>query len=79
MVVLSTHTISEDASIYRAFWSDDIFVIVALHHPPVTQDEETHGHGQLVGLVDPLDMLPYVYEFRRGEELDDEASPDLLF
>jgi len=79
IVVLSTHTISEDASIYRAFRSDDIFAIIALHHPPVTRDEETHGHGQLVGLVDPLDMLPFVYEFRRGEEPDDKASPDLRF
>jgi len=74
MVVLSTHTISENANIYRAFRSDDIFVIIPLHHPPVTQ-EEAHKHGQLIGLVDPSDMLPLVYEFRRDEELDEEASP----
>jgi len=80
MVVLSTHTMSEDASIYRAFRSDDTFVIIALHHPPVTvtQDEEHHGHGHLIGLVDPLDMLPFVYEFRCGEEPDDKVSPDLI-
>jgi hypothetical protein len=75
MVVLSTHTISEDMNIYRAFQSDDIFVVIPLHHPPVTQ--ETNMHGQLIGLVDPLDMLHHVYEFRRGE-LDAEVSPVLF-
>ncbi|KDR79022.1 hypothetical protein GALMADRAFT_137986 [Galerina marginata CBS 339.88] len=71
LVVLSTHTISEDINTPRTFNSKDIFAMVPLHHPPVLQDKETYKYGQLVGLVDPLDMRFPVYEFCGKEEVDD--------
>ncbi len=67
-MVLSTRTIAEDANSYRPFRSEDIFVMIPLHHPPVFRDLQTRKHGQLVGLVDPLDMIPRAYEFKLGEE-----------
>lgn len=68
MVVLSTHTIAEDANSYRPFRSEDVFVMIPLHHSPVFRDLQTRKHGQLVGLVDPLDMIPRAYEFKVGEK-----------
>ena len=68
LVVLSTRTIAEDANSYRPFRSEDIFVMIPLHHPPVFRDLQTRKHGQLVGLVDPLDMIPRAYEFKVGEK-----------
>lgn len=74
LVVLSTHTISEDVKVFRTFHPDDIYVIAPLHHPPVLKDEEILKHGQLVGLVDPLDMLFPIYEFGSMSEEDSDVS-----
>ncbi|KAF7317066.1 C2 domain-containing protein [Mycena chlorophos] len=65
LVVLSTTTsiISEEPDISRALRPDDIFAIVPLHHAPVfkgTPATRTR-HGRVVGLVDPLDMVPEIY------------------
>ncbi|KAL0954600.1 hypothetical protein HGRIS_003560 [Hohenbuehelia grisea] len=62
LVVLSTHIMSEHPIIDRALRHSDIFAIIPLHHPPVLKGTPNDKHGQPVGLVDPLDMLPEVYE-----------------
>ncbi|KAF8071692.1 IucC family-domain-containing protein [Lyophyllum atratum] len=62
LVVLSTHLISEKPIISRSLRPSDIFAIVALRHPPVFSDTAAYKHGRPVGLVDPLDMLPEIYE-----------------
>ena len=41
---------------------NDIFVVVPLQHHPVLKDDCLHTYGRRVGLVDPLDMLPVIYE-----------------
>lgn len=41
---------------------NDIFVVVPLQHHPVLKDDCLHPYGRRVGLVDPLDMLPVIYE-----------------
>ncbi|KAF8149828.1 IucC family-domain-containing protein [Crassisporium funariophilum] len=71
LVVLSIHTISENPDIFRPLDSDDIFIIIPLHQQPVFKDHSIYGHAQYVGLVDPLDMLPHIYEFRKSEQIDD--------
>ncbi|PPQ77137.1 hypothetical protein CVT25_010831 [Psilocybe cyanescens] len=71
LVVLSTHTISEDFKVSRAFHTRDIFVIVPLSHKPVLKDIETPKYGQLVGLVDPLDMVSPIFEFRGHQNVGD--------
>lgn len=62
LVVLSTGAISEDPKRHRALGHTDVLAIIPLHHPPVFRVEASHEHGRSVGLVDPLDMLPEVYE-----------------
>ncbi|KAJ6630970.1 IucC family-domain-containing protein [Mycena sp. CBHHK59/15] len=61
LVVLSTSVISEQPIITRALRPNDIFAIVPLRNPPVFKDKSTTKHGRLVGLLDPLDMVPEVY------------------
>ncbi|CAA7267094.1 unnamed protein product [Cyclocybe aegerita] len=76
LVVLSVQLVSEKPILRRALRSEDIFVMVPLHHLPTFKDHRVskQDHGQLVGLVDPLDMLPYVYELKK-ETGEDVADP----
>lgn len=73
LVVLSTSVISEQPVITRALRPDDIFAIIPLRGMPVVKDTPgaTTKHGRVVGLVDPLDMMPEVYTLA-------ESDPDCL-
>lgn len=42
--------------------TDEIFAIVHVHHAPVLAKGPKHKHGFPVALVDPLDMLPEIYD-----------------
>jgi hypothetical protein len=61
LVVLSSSSESTNLT-SGAVSPDDIFVIVPLHHAPMYKDDLPNNFGRAVGLVDPLDMLPYVYQ-----------------
>ncbi|KAG5721095.1 hypothetical protein E4T56_gene7532, partial [Termitomyces sp. T112] len=66
LVVLSKHLISEPPILDRILRGDDIFAVIPLRHAPVfAPSNETllHKYGRPVGLVDPLDMWPHIYEF----------------
>jgi hypothetical protein len=63
LVVLSTHLISENITTGRVLRPSDIFALVPLLHPPVFSGVSASKHGRPVGLVDPLDMFPEIYEF----------------
>ncbi|KAF8640269.1 hypothetical protein AX16_010164 [Volvariella volvacea WC 439] len=76
LVILSTHLISEQAVISRALRVGDIYAIVPLRTPPVFKNKTCYRHGREVGLVDPLDMLPEVYELT--ETRSNEPSPTEL-
>lgn len=78
LVILSTHLISEQPVISRPLRSNDIFAIVPLRQQPVFKGTSVYKHGRPVGLVDPLDMLPEVYELTEtlnGEPLHVSRSP----
>ena len=62
LVVLSTQLMSEKPTIDRALRFSDIFALVPLLHPPVFSVASVSKHGRPVGLVDPLDMFPEIYE-----------------
>jgi hypothetical protein len=61
LVILSTSVISEQPVITRALRPNDIFAIVPLRNAPVFNDPTPTKHGRIVGLVDPLDMIPEIY------------------
>ncbi|KAG6837248.1 hypothetical protein H0H93_012643 [Arthromyces matolae] len=69
LVVLSKHLVSEPPVLNRALGARDVYAVVPLRNAPVfapidEADLQMHKHGRPVGLVDPLDMLPQIYEFR---------------
>ncbi len=66
LVVLSTTSLSEQSIIKRVLQSRDIFAIVPLRNTPVLSNVEADKHGRSVGLVDPLDMLPEIYELTQN-------------
>ncbi|KAF5371850.1 hypothetical protein D9615_009541 [Tricholomella constricta] len=78
LVVLSTHLISEKPIISRSLRPNDIFAIVPLRHPPVFApvigQTSEYKHGRPVGLVDPLDMRPDIFEL--SETLADSPERD---
>ncbi|KAJ4479333.1 IucC family-domain-containing protein [Lentinula aciculospora] len=75
MVILSTNFISEEPSITRALSASDIYAIVPLYHEPVLNEEIlSKNHGSLIALVDPLDMLPEIYELTEHASLHSAAA-----
>lgn len=61
LVILSTNVMVAQP-ITRALRPGDIFALVPLHNAPVCRPQSSGKHGKMVSLVDPLDMLPVVYE-----------------
>ncbi|KAG6813605.1 hypothetical protein H0H92_009222 [Tricholoma furcatifolium] len=73
LVVLSKHLSSEKPVLSRTLRVNDIYVLVPLRHAPVFAPISVNilpKHGRPVGLIDPLDMLPQIYELS-----DDETDP----
>jgi hypothetical protein len=68
VVVLSTQLLIE-----RTLHSSDIFAIVAARRPPVLKDVPLDDHGYAVALLDPLDMLPIVYDLAESS-VDDAPN-----
>ncbi|KAK2460987.1 hypothetical protein APHAL10511_007457 [Amanita phalloides] len=66
VIILSTHLASEQI-VDGTLYASDIFAVVPVHHPPVLLKTPPSKHGRSVGLLDPLDMLPEVYELRKGK------------
>jgi len=62
LVILSAHLISGGPIIDRALRPNDVFALVPLRCPPVLTGTDGSKHGRPVGLVDPLDMFPEIYE-----------------
>jgi hypothetical protein len=73
LVILSTTVISEQPIITRALRPADIFAIVPLRAAPAFKDNTTTKHGRVVGLLDPLDMVPEVYTL---SETKSDSDPD---
>lgn len=73
LVILSPNLISEEPIISRVLHADDVFAIVPLHHPPVLREGSNDEHGRLVGLLDPLDMLPEVFDLIEPTSVSDKS------
>lgn len=71
MFMLSSQTASSDSIRDASLSPDDIFAIVPLQHEPIFKDNINGETGYRIGLVDPIDMLPFVY---RLTELGAEKS-----
>lgn len=77
LVVLSTHTVSETPVLNRTLGPADVLVLVPLRSSPVLWGDAVQMHGQKVALVDPLDMLPHIYELSESAADLTHVSPGI--
>ncbi|KAF8626419.1 hypothetical protein AX17_006585 [Amanita inopinata Kibby_2008] len=68
VIILAAHSMSEHPTINWVLHARDVFAIVPVHHPPVFQGTSVFNYGRPVGLLDPLDMLPDIYEMTTSLE-----------
>ncbi|KAG6880105.1 hypothetical protein C0992_005812 [Termitomyces sp. T32_za158] len=50
----------------RSYQSKDILAIVALHDIPFLHEDTTGSGERKIGLLDPLDMMPLIFEISHG-------------
>lgn len=70
-IVLSRTTDATGLPLDRPYRSTDIFAIIPLRALPIIKGSSHANVEQEITLVDPLDMLPYIYE------VCENAKPDL--
>jgi hypothetical protein len=63
-VVLSNQASAAGVPLQKPYRPADIFVIVPLRALPVIKPSSNASLGKEIGLIDPLDMLPWIYEVR---------------
>ncbi|KAI0267697.1 IucC family-domain-containing protein [Gloeopeniophorella convolvens] len=69
-VILSTHVMGAHPVLTRSLRPADVFAIIPLHQEPVFGGVST-PHGRPIWLLDPLDMLPFIFGLSaRGSESD---------
>ncbi|KAJ6630971.1 IucC family-domain-containing protein [Mycena sp. CBHHK59/15] len=55
--------------------ASDILAVIPLRHIPVFKHDSADPRGQEIGLLDPMDMLPLVFEFSSSSgELNEHAN-----
>ncbi|KAI0303605.1 IucC family-domain-containing protein [Multifurca ochricompacta] len=65
-VILSTYVLGEHPTITRPLRPAGVFAIIPLHQEPVLTGAFT-GHGRLISLLDPLDMVPAFFDISSRE------------
>jgi hypothetical protein len=60
-VILSTNAMGERHVLTRSLHPADVFAIIPLHQEPIFSGTFTR-HGRPIWLLDPLDMVPYIFE-----------------
>jgi len=77
-IILSTNVMAENPIPTRALGPADVFAILPLHQEPVFSGTVT-GHGRPIWLLDPLDMIPSIFELSsRGAGLIESVWFHLL-
>ena len=56
---------------------DSILAIVPLHHPPIFKADGVDFIGKEIGLLDPLDMIPTIFENGAAGSTSDGYSSDV--
>ena len=61
-IVLSKQASSAGLPLEKPYRPADIFVIIPLQSVPILKPTDDPVIGQEIGLIDPLDMLPWIFE-----------------
>ncbi|KJA26269.1 hypothetical protein HYPSUDRAFT_132979 [Hypholoma sublateritium FD-334 SS-4] len=56
--------------------AESILAIVPLHHPPIFKADGVDFLGKEIGLLDPLDMIPTIFEYGGAKSTSDGNSSD---
>ncbi|KAH9068482.1 hypothetical protein EDB83DRAFT_2222676 [Lactarius deliciosus] len=73
-VILSTNVTSEHPVLTRPLHPADVFAIIPLHQEPIFSDETYTRHGRPIWLLDPLDMIPFIFELSTRAPGSDGSS-----
>jgi hypothetical protein len=65
-ILLSTHEMEEHPILTGSLCPADVFAIIPLHQEPVCSGTPTR-HGKPIWLLDPLDMIPSIFELSTRE------------
>ena len=65
-ILLSTHVMEEHPIPTGSLYPADVFAIIPLHQEPVCYGTPTR-HGTPIWLLDPLDMIPSIFELSTRE------------
>jgi hypothetical protein len=65
-IILSTQVMGEHLILTRSLRPADVFAILPLHQEPVCSGTLSR-HGRPVWLLDPLDMIPSIFELSTRE------------
>jgi hypothetical protein len=77
-VILNSDVSSQPPSL-QPYASKDIFAIIPLYHVPVFKHDGTDPRAKEIALLDPLDMMPWIFEVdpNRTEPPDTEVPLSL--
>lgn len=63
-VILSNKANISNVPVGRPYHPSDVFLLVSLRFPPILKKPVDDAAAAEVGLVDPSDMLPWIFEIR---------------
>lgn len=76
--VILNNDVSSEPPALQPYVSKDIFAVIPLHHAPVFKHDGTDSRAKEIALLDPLDMMPVVFEVDpSGTRPPDTESIDL--
>ncbi|KIJ27921.1 hypothetical protein M422DRAFT_37525 [Sphaerobolus stellatus SS14] len=76
-IVLSKEASSAPLPIEKPYRAADIFVIIPLQTVPVLKSSNNVSTNEEIGLIDPLDMLPWIFEVYNDPNRNSDLTHDL--
>lgn len=78
VVLLGDISSQPPPDIATAYTPSNILAVIPLRHVPVFKHDGTDPRGKEIGLLDPMDMLPLVFEFSGdGQASEVRKAPDM--
>ncbi|KAJ7352412.1 IucC family-domain-containing protein [Mycena albidolilacea] len=74
VVLLGDISAAAPPDIATAYTSSNILAVIPLRHIPVFKHDGSDPRGKEIGLLDPMDMLPLVFEFNDATPSSEHAS-----
>lgn len=79
VVLLGDISAAAPPDIATAYTSSNILAVIPLRHVPVFKHDGSDPRGKEIGLLDPMDMLPLVFEFSNDATPSSEVRSLVIF